>query len=343
MNHLQRVIAQNHERLAAMAFRFVAKTGDTWRWKIHRQEKGGFRTEKAAATSLASALNLADVNQLKVDFGPVPRPDLPARMQGFSLCWHAQKLGWFAKDNRKYFLHPAEAIKASGLVKRSIQKRAPAAEPGPLRLYTGVTFSKAKGAWICQIVEDGRAKQVCGLHPTQKAAATALAEHKGVPVESLKKNATVAFQRRADTIAHFKALCGIYGAVGHMKRLPGDLQDLLRYAKSDGKFCLAMQTFIIQLKYAPYRDIVRKHGKRYEVAQKSGVKVQWAPLVAKLVSEMEKLPEASLDPWRASVGKNVSHHHGGLAFLQQMRAIKKIGTKKASKDPVSQSVDLLAA
>ena len=82
--------------------------------------------------------------------------------------------------------------------------------------------------------------------------------------------------------------------------------------------------FIIQMKYAPYRKVVREVGKATKKKTKSFV---WKSFVKRCLQGFAKIHPDVLRPWRQSVGKSVSHHHGMLAFMQTFGALRKLKQK----------------
>ena len=110
------------------------------------------------------------------------------------------------------------------------------------------------------------------------------------------------------------------------KRLSIDMcsfrQDI--WTNGDEELDPVTRHFLIQMKYAPYRKVVRKVGKATKKETKSFV---WKSFVKRCLQGFAKIHLDVLRPWRQSVGKSVSHHHGMLAFMHTFGALRKLKQK----------------
>ena len=305
-----------------MKFRFVSAAGKGFQWKLHRQSKAGFATAHNAAADLANTLGV-QVKHLRKDFkGSVPAPTLPARFANRGILWHGAKLGWFTRSKRTYHLKP-EGLGNDVLKKPAAAKRKKAAG-GVLRLFKGVTFSKAKSAWLAQTDVSGTTKQIGGLFPTQQQAASHLAEYLGVPLSDLRKVKNSAWQRRESLLEHFRSVMSIYSALPFVKQLPGDLRDTIEFAiKDKATLSAPARALVVQVKYGPYRQVVREQFDKHRALN------EW--FFADCVKHFAQISEATLAPWRRNVGRHVSHHHGMLPMLINLGILVKEKIGKRSR------------
>ena len=304
---------------------FHTRPGDNlFKWKIHRHvAKHKFATAAAAAGDLSGRLGVA-VHHLKTAFqGNVPKPPLTPSLNAFtSLLWHPKKVGWYSRTHRQYHLSPHAAVKAGKLKKRRVKPTEP--NPGVLRRYKGVVFNQATKRWLAQSFDKatGTWRQVHGIFHTEKGAADALAKWMGKDTKDLEKGAKG--QRRSDILKHIKAVMKIYQNMPMEHSLPGDLSDLLMNRNEDEELDPEVRHFIIQMKYAPYRKVVREVGKATKKETKTFV---WKSFVKRCLQGFAKIHLDVLRPWRQSVGKSVSHHHGMLAFMHTFGALRKLKQK----------------
>ena len=318
---MKHVVPQVLHIPAMVKYRFVSEDADgTWKWRLHREEGSGFPSAHKAACNLAARLRVKLVHLKEgANATAASRPSLPEHLEGYPLLWSAEKLGWFSREKRIYYIEPEQAVQKGKLEKKHARVKIQH-KPGPLRKFRGVTFHVAKGAWVAQTQKDGANCQVGGLHETQQAAAEALAEHLEVSVDSLRKESKQSYQRPQEILSHFGGMMSAFKQIPFPERLPGDLVDLVQHAKSDRSLPVPVRALVTLFKYGPYREALRRAHKKYG---SKGLKetVQQAVVSAAAISP------STLAPWRASVGRNVSHHHGFLPTLQSFGVIKKL--KKA--------------
>ena len=148
---------------------------------------------------------------------------------------------------------PRAAVQAGKLEKREVKPEK--TNPGVLRQYKGVTYSKAKKLWLAQSFDEhtGTWRQIHGTFYTQKSAARALADWMGAEdVKDLEKGAK--YQLRANFSTHAKAAMGIYQSMPMEQSVPGDLSDLLIHRNQDETLDTVTRHFLIQMKYRPPGD-----------------------------------------------------------------------------------------
>ena len=272
----------------ATEFRFVYNTrpGDNlFKWKIHRDVAELKFATAAAAGDLSGRLGVA-VHHLKTEFqGNVPKPPLTPSLNAFaSLLWHPKKVGWHSRTHRQYHLSQLSAIKAGKLEKRKVKPTKQ--NPGVLRRYKGVVFNQATKCWLAQSFDKatGTWRQVHGVFHTEKGAADALAKWMGKDTKGIEKVAKG--QRRSNFLKHVKAVMGIYQDMPMEQNLLGDLSDLLMNRNhEDEELDPEVRHFIIQMKYAPYRKIVREVGKATKNKTKSFV---WKSFVKHACKDLQR-------------------------------------------------------
>ena len=299
-----------------MKFRFVSTAAKGFQWKLHRQSKAGFPSEHSAAVDLAAVLGV-QLKHLRKDFkGSVPAPELPANLADKGILWHGAKLGWFIRSKRIYHLKPGSLVK-DVKKKPSALKRKKVAGAGVLRLFKGVTYSKQMSAWLAQAPDTtGVVRQIGGLFQSQNDAASHLAQHLGVDVSELKKSNKQLFQRREPLLQHFKAVMAIYSAVPLQSQLPGDLSDTVQHAVADKvNLTAAARALVIQMKYGPYRQVVREEFMKHKAMSKA--------FFLACLRGFAKIPDATLAPWRLNVARHVAHHHGMIPTLMNLGVLRK--------------------
>ena len=138
----------------------------------------------------SSRLGVKRCHLQKTFQGDNPKPALTPSLEAISgLFWHPRKLGWCSKKHRQYHLLPRAAVQAGKLEKRQGQATP---NPGVLRQYKGVTYSKAKKRWLAQSFDEhtGTYRQIHGTFHTPESAARALADWMGVEdVKDFEKGA----------------------------------------------------------------------------------------------------------------------------------------------------------
>ena len=302
-------------------YHFVVPVRQGYRWQLHRRRSKVFSTAFMAACNLSLILGVP-VKCLRMSWvKPIPRPNLPVGYRLHRLLWHKEKCGWYTRDKRKYCVTPREAMMLGA---DTVSRRRVSICPGPARHYDGVTWHRAKRAWICQ----HRNAMVGSYYNSEVEAASALAQRLKCNVGSLKRSHPSA-QSRVGYEKRFKQIISCYvlaeDELPDLATLPGDLHDML--CNMPTELPSAIRMIWIQFKYRPYREVLRKAASSYVTTTCSPLKLY--KLLVKTAKGLTRVEPEELRMWTANCGKRVARHHGAIPFLSAMKVIKVVHTQKA--------------
>ena len=96
---------------------------------------------------------------------------------------------------------------------------------------------------------------------------------------------------------------------------------------ADKNACPIVKALLILFKYKPYRQILHKIVKKSPLGQRS-----LRAMLHQTVKECAQIKPNVLVPWKKNAGRQVSHHHGFLATMQDLGILKKLKSKRPLKD-----------